>query len=66
MKVSNFDVLKRMADDNLKIQICKTVVDMRYSSKNGGTQVTVGVPTEGYKQNSTELRAWLKKAQEAL
>lgn len=44
MKINNFDVLKRMADDNLKVQLCTMITDMNYSAKNGGTKVTVGVP----------------------
>lgn len=44
MKINNFDVLKRMADENLNVQLCTMITDMNYSAKNGGTKVTVGVP----------------------
>lgn len=42
-KISNFDVLKRMGEENLNIQLCSTVTEMNYSAKLG-TKVTVGVP----------------------
>ena len=43
-KVNNFDVLKRMAEENKTIQLCTTITQMLYSAKKGGTEVSVGVP----------------------
>lgn len=43
-KVNNFDVLKRMADENKSVQLCTTITQMNYSAKKGGTEVSVGVP----------------------
>jgi len=42
--VNNFDVLKRMAEENKSIQLCTTITQMNYSAKKGGTEVSVGVP----------------------
>ena len=42
--VSNFDVLKRMAAENMSLQLCTTITQMNYSQKKGGTEVSVGVP----------------------
>jgi hypothetical protein len=44
VRVNNFDVLKRMADEDKKIQLCTTITQMNYSAKKGGTEVSVGVP----------------------
>lgn len=42
--VNNFDVLKRMTDENKKIQLCTTITKMNYNARKGGTEVSVGVP----------------------
>lgn len=42
-KVNNFDVLKAMAEQNMDIRLCTTIVRMDYDHKVG-TKVTVGVP----------------------
>ena len=42
--VNNFDVLKRMCEENKSIQLCTTITQMNYSAKKGGTEVSVGVP----------------------
>lgn len=42
--INNFDVLKRMAEENKSIQLCATITQMNYSAKKGGTEVSVGVP----------------------
>jgi hypothetical protein len=42
--VNNFDVLKRMSADNKSIMLCPDVLNMTYSKKVDGTQVTIGVP----------------------
>ena len=44
MAVNNFDVLKRMAEENKSIQLCTTITQMNYSAKKGGTEVSIGVP----------------------
>ena len=44
MSVNNFDVLKRMAAENKSIQLCDTITQVNYSSKKGGTEISVGVP----------------------
>ena len=43
MAINNFDVLKRMAEENKSIQLCTTITEMNYSQKKGGTEVSVGV-----------------------
>ena len=42
--VNNFDVLRRLAQENKSIQLCSTITQMNYSAKKGGTEVSVGVP----------------------
>jgi hypothetical protein len=42
--INNFDVLKRMGEQNKSIQLCTTITQMNYSAKKGGTEVSVGVP----------------------
>lgn len=42
--INNFDVLKRMAEENKSVQLCTTITQMNYSAKKGGTEVSVGVP----------------------
>jgi hypothetical protein len=41
--INNFDVLKRMGEENKSIQLCSTITEMNYSAKKG-TVVSVGVP----------------------
>lgn len=41
--VNNFDVLKAMAEQNMDIRLCTTIVRMDYDAKVG-TKVVVGVP----------------------
>ena len=42
--VNNFDVLRRLAQENKSIQLCSTITQMNYNMKKGGTEVSVGVP----------------------
>ena len=43
-EINNFDVLKRMGQENKDIRLCTTITEMNYSAKKGGTEVSVGVP----------------------
>jgi len=43
-EINNFDVLKRMGEENKDIRLCTTITQMNYSAKKGGTEVSVGVP----------------------
>ncbi len=42
MKINNFDVIKRMSEENMDIRIAQDVLDMKAGKQ--GTRVTVGVP----------------------
>lgn len=44
MKANNFDVLRRMSEENKNIALCPDVLSMNYSAKSKGTRVEVGVP----------------------
>lgn len=43
MKINNFDVLKRMGEENKYIRLCTTITEMTYNVKRV-TEVVVGVP----------------------
>lgn len=45
MKVNNFDVLKRMSAENMRIQAspAENITNLSYSEKKKGTKITIGV-----------------------
>jgi hypothetical protein len=43
-KVGNFEILSKMASENMDIMMCPDVLNMNYSKKTQGTKVEFGVP----------------------